>query len=280
MIIDSHTHIGTILYPVGKNRVSDLPGEDLIAAMEKYSIDCALVSSIEGAEFNSEGQLAPLNKQIPQLASFRNLLDFVHLRRDAQSGHPYLKALLWIKPYTEKVTPALERFITENRDSIAGLKMHPSLSNIEFTDERFKPYLELAEKFDMPVQVHTENDGLSDPAYVVEQAGRFPEIKFIMVHMGLNTDNSEAINIIKDHDNIYGDTCEVKTDNVIRAINECGSEKILFGTDAIVHGIDTYARYILLTEHIWTILNKIQAENFLFRNCMRLYKISLRSIVV
>ena len=44
MIIDSHTHIGTISYPVGKNRVSYLPGEDLIAAMKKYSIDFALVS--------------------------------------------------------------------------------------------------------------------------------------------------------------------------------------------------------------------------------------------
>ena len=274
MIIDSHTHIGKLSYRVGKNRVSDLPGEDLIAAMEKYSIDYALVSSIEGAEFDSEMQLAPPNKQIPQLESFRNLLEFVHLCGDAQSGRPYLKALLWIKPYTEKITAALEQFIKENRGYIAGLKMHPSLSNIKFTDERFKPYLELTEKYDMPVQVHTENDGLSDPAYVGEQADKFPEIKFIMVHMGLNTDNSEAINIIKDHDNIYGDTCEVKTDNVIRAINECGSEKILFGTDAIVHGIDTYERYLPLIESIRSAFRRDDADKVMFKNCIRLYRIS------
>ena len=275
MIIDSHTHIGTISYPVGKNRVSNLPGEDLISAMNKYSIDFALVSSIEGAEFDSDGQLAPPAKQIPQLESFRRLVQFIHLRGDTLSGRSFLKALLWVKPYTEKVTPTLEQFIKENRDNIAGLKMHPSLSNLKFTDVRFKPYLELAGKFDMPVQVHTENDGLSEPSYVAEQAGRFPALKFIMVHMGLNTGNGEAINIIRTNDNIIGDTCEVKTDNVISAINECGSEKILFGTDAIVHGIDTYERYLSLIERIRKDCRRDEADNVLFRNCASLFSICL-----
>ncbi|MFO7851514.1 MAG: amidohydrolase family protein [Bacteroidota bacterium] len=272
MIIDSHTHIGTISYPVGKNRVSNLPGEDLIAAMKKYSIDFALVSSIEGAEFDSEGQLAPPEKQIPQLESFRRLVRFIQLHGDAQPGRPCLKALLWVKPYTEKVTEDLEQFINENRDHIAGLKMHPSLSSIKFTDYRFKSYLELAARYELPVQVHTENDGLSNPAYVAELAGKFPQIKFVMVHMGLNTNNGEAINIIRNHDNVYGDTCEVKTENVISAIKQCGSGKILFGTDSIVHGIDTYKRYLPLIESVRKNFNRDEAENVLFRNCIRLYR--------
>ncbi|MEA1886471.1 MAG: hypothetical protein U9N72_04605 [Bacteroidota bacterium] len=135
MIIDSHTHIGTISYPVGKNRVSNLPQEDLIAAMKKYSIDYALVSSIEGAEFDSEGQLAPPEKQTPQLVSFRSLVQFVQT-----NGGISLKALLWIKPYTEKVSPQLEKFIIENREHIAGLKMHPSLSNNKLPRSRATRY--------------------------------------------------------------------------------------------------------------------------------------------
>ncbi|HDZ42256.1 MAG TPA: amidohydrolase [Bacteroidetes bacterium] len=268
MLIDSHTHIGTILYPVGKNRVSDLPGEDLLAALQKYSIDFALVSSIESAEFDSEGQLAPPEKQIPQLESFRRLVQFVQT-----DGGISLKALLWIKPYTEKVTPELEQFITENREYIAGLKMHPSLSNIKFIDDRFCTCLEMASKFKLPVQVHTENDGLADPVYIAEMAVRFPGISFIMVHMGLNTDNDEAINIIKDTDNIYGDTCEVKSEKVIEAIIKCGSEKILFGTDAVVNGIDTYAKYMPLVDLIRNTFSKEEAENVVFRNCMRIYKV-------
>jgi len=273
MIFDSHTHIGNILYPVGKNRVSNLAGEDLLTAMEKYSIDFALVSSIEGAEFDFEGQVAPPEKQVPQLESFRRLVQFVQPRGDALPGRPTLKALLWVKPYTEKVTKDLEKFITKNRQHIAGLKMHPSLSNIRFTDDRFKHYIRLAERYDLPVQVHTENDGLANPAYVYEVAVQFPSVNFVMVHMGLNTGNSEAINIIRDNANIYGDTCEVKTENVIKAINECGSEKILFGTDAIVHGIETYEKYLPLIGSIRNNFSKNEADNVLFRNCVRLYEI-------
>ena len=276
MIVDSHTHTGTISYQVGKNKVSNLPGEDLIAAMKKYSIDFALVSSIESAEFDSEGLPAPPQKQIPQLESFPRLVEFVRQSGDAQSGRPYLKVLLWVKPYTEKVTEDLEQFITENRDHIAGLKMHPSLSNIKFTDSRFVPFIKLAEKYDLPVQVHTEDDGLSNPAFIAEVAEKFPSVKFVMVHMGLDTGNDEAINFIRNNHNVYGDTCEVKTENVIRAINECGSGKILFGTDAIVHGIDTYARYLPLIESIKNNLSKEEADDVLYRNCTRLFRISLK----
>jgi len=273
MIIDSHTHIGTIPYPVGKNRVSDLPGEELVDAMQKYSIDFALVSSIEGAEFDCEGQLAPPEKQIPQMESFRRLVKFVRPRGDDQPGRPGLKALLWVKPYTEKVTKDLEKFITKNRQHIAGLKMHPSLSNIRFTDDRFKHYIRLAERYDLPVQVHTENDGLANPAYVYEVAVQFPSVNFVMVHMGLNTGNDEAIHFIRYNNNIYGDTCEVKTENVIKAINEFGSEKIMFGTDAIVHGIDTYGCYLKLIDSIRNQLSQEEADNVLFRNCQRLYNL-------
>ena len=54
MIIDAHTHIGEISFPVGKSRISSMPERTLLDAIEKYSIDLVLVSSIEGAEFNSD----------------------------------------------------------------------------------------------------------------------------------------------------------------------------------------------------------------------------------
>ena len=273
VIIDSHTHTGTIQYSVGKNRVSNLPGDDLLAAMKKYSIDFALVSSIESAEFDSRGIPAPPAQQIPQLESFERLVTFARSSLNALSGRPLLKASLWVKPYTEKCSRELDGFIKKNLDHIAGLKMHPSLSNMKFTDRRFTSYLRLAEKYNMPVQVHTENDGLADPAFVAEVAPLFPSVIFIMVHMGLNTDNGEAIDIISSNDNVYGDTCEVKNEKVIEAIKRCGSEKILFGTDAVVHGIDTYRRYMPLVDLIRQSFSLEEAENVLFKNCRRLYSL-------
>ncbi len=271
MLIDSHTHTGCIDFPVGKNRVSNLPGADLLAAMHNYSIDSALVSSIEGAEYNSEGKLAPPDKQVPQMESFKKLVSFVRDSGVDQRGCARLKALLWVKPYTEKVTATLEQFVKENREYIAGFKMHPSLSRIRLTDKRFIPYLDLAYRLNMPVQVHTENDGFSDIKYVSETARSFSDTDFVIVHMGLGTDNTEAIELINQSDNVYGDTCEVQHANVLQAINECGSEKILFGTDAIVHGIDTYARYLPLIDLIRRNFGREQADNVLFRNCQKLF---------
>ncbi len=265
MLIDSHTHIGHILYPVGKNRVFDLPAEQLIGAMDKYSVDRVLVSGIEGAEFDSSMNLAPASMQVRQLDAFRRQVDF------ARTNKGRVGVLLWVKPYTETVNGDLEQFITSNRDCIAGFKMHPALSNTAFNDVRFQPYLELADRLNMPVQVHTEKDGLSDPSYVAEAAAAFPDLDFVMVHMGLGTDNLEAINIIRDNANIYGDTCEVEIDNVFKAVEVCGSEKILFGTDAVVHGTDTYKRYQALIEALRSRLNKKDADNILYANCLRLF---------
>ena len=265
MIIDVHTHIGEISFPVGKSRISNMPEETLIAGMIKYSIDFALVSSIEGAEFNSDVQLVPPEKQIPQLVSMSRVVEFVRKNRTR------LKALLWVKPYTEECGKELDDFIQSNKEYIAGLKIHPTLSNLKFTDKKILPFIRLARKFNFPVLIHTENDGRSNAGFVEKVAGEFRDVTFIMAHMGLNTDNLEAIDIIKRNQNIFGDTCLVESGNVIRAIDECGSESIIFGTDASVFGIDTYERYLPLISTMKSRCSVEDVKNVLYKNSMRLY---------
>ena len=80
---------------------------------------------------------------------------------------------------------------------------------------------------------------------------------------------------LKRTDNIYGDICSVKKENIFKAISECGSHKILFGTDAIVKGIDTYNNYLPIIRDLSKNLNKTDAENILFRNCKRLYNLTV-----
>ena len=270
MIIDSHTHIGTIQYSVGKNRVSNLPKQDLITALNKYSINFALVSSIEGAEFNSVMQLVPRKQQIPQLQSMKHLIEFVINNKFK------LKALLWVKPYNEKCNDKLEHFILKNKKYIAGLKMHPTLSNLKFTDNHFYPFFKLASKYKLPIQVHSENDGKSNVKFIYNIAQKYRDVIFIMVHMGLKTDTMEAINIIRRNDNIYGDICSVENKNIFKAICECGSNKILFGTDAIVNGIDTYEKYLPIIKYLKEKLKREDAENVLYKNCMRIYNLNVK----
>ncbi|MHA2294550.1 MAG: amidohydrolase family protein [Candidatus Hodarchaeales archaeon] len=264
MIIDSHVHIGKISFPVGKNRVSNLRKEDLLLALDKYQIDIALVSNIEGAEFDSDSRLGPKNEQIPQIVVMERTIEFV------KENPRRLKALLWIKPFTEGYDNQIEILIRNNRNYIAGLKIHPYLSNLPLIDGKYQPYFELASKFQLPIQVHTENDGRSNVKYVHDVALIHNEIPFVMVHMGLDSDNSEAIDLIRKTDNLYGDTCEVETKKILKAIEVAGSEKILFGTDAVVHGIDTYERYLPMIKVLREKFSEEQVNNVLGKNCIRL----------
>lgn len=268
LIVDSHTHIGNIPFFVGKNRVKNLDGKDLITAMEKYRIGFALVSGLEGSEFDSDNRLAGKKLQISQVEGITRIARFVN------DNKKRIKGLFWVKPFIEGLTKEVEQILKENLHCFCGIKLHPTLSGMKLTDKRFYPYLELAVNLNFPVQIHTENDGFSDVRYVGKIASIFPELKFIMVHMGMNTDNEEAIDLIKRSSNIYGDTCVVPHENVIRAIRECGSEKILFGTDAIVKGIDTYSDYIILAEKIQVMFTEKEASDILRTNCLKLFNLS------
>jgi len=223
------------------------------------------VSSIEGAEFDSEFKLAPKDKQVPQAQVISRTIEF------AKKYPCRLRAVLWIKPYTEGYSDKIKQLIMKNREFIAGLKIHPSLSNLKVSDKKLYPYLKVAKKYKLPVQVHTENDGKSNIKYLCEVLERSNDTIFVLVHMGLNTDNSEAIELIRNNDNLYGDTCLVEKRNVLKAIIECGSDKILFGTDAIVNGIDTYQEYLPVIEAIKKHFTKEEADNVLALNCKRIY---------
>jgi predicted TIM-barrel fold metal-dependent hydrolase len=267
MIIDSHTHIGDISFVVGKNRVKNLPETDLIFALEKYKIGFALVSCLEGAEFDADFNIAPEKCQVSQKDGIAKLKGFVNMNKSKVRG------LFWIKPYTEQLTDEIEAIVTENRELICGLKVHPTLSNLKLTDKRFYPYFEMAVRLSLPIQVHTENDGRSDVKYVGKMASVFPELKFVMAHMGMNSDNTEAISMINRFPNLYGDTCIVKHENAIKAIIECGPGKILFGTDSIVNGIDTYERYLPLIERIIETFSEEDASKVLWKNSMTIFNL-------
>jgi uncharacterized protein len=267
MIIDSHTHIGSIAFEVGKNRVKNLPPQDLIFSLEKYNIDFAIVSGLEGAEFDADKKLPPKKLQVSQKAGLGKMIDFVKKNSDK------VRALFWVKPYNEILTEEIKKIVADNRKFVCGLKIHPTLSNMKFTDRRYYPYLEMAVELGLPVQVHTENDGMSDVKLVGKMASIFPELKFIMVHMGMESDNVEAISLIKNSSNIYGDTSVVKHENVIKAIRECGSEKILFGTDSIVNGIDTYKGYVPLIKMIKETFSENDAASVLGLNSMTIFNL-------
>ena len=91
-----------------------------------------------------------------------------------------------------------------------------------------------------------------------------------MVHMGLCSDNEEAIRCVAQADNLYGDTTWVPLDKVRKAIRVCGSEKILFGSDAPIDGAKSYAFYQDMLR-IYQQTPDRDWENVFYRNAQALF---------
>lgn len=258
MVIDSHVHFG-------KAMEWDLKGIDLIKAFKKYSIDFGIVSNLEGAEFGHE--LDKIENDEDQLIVNKKTLDLV------KENPEKLKGLFWIKPYTNKYSDKIKDFLVENKEFFCGLKAHPYHSKMKFTTENYKPYIKLAEELGLPFAVHTAGDENSEVKYLYETAKDNPNVNFIAIHMGLGTDNKEAIEYISKQPNLYGDTTWVSKENVLEEVKKCGSKKIMFGTDAIIDGINTYEKYLPMFEYLHENLSEEDFENVFRYNARRLFNL-------
>ena len=228
MKIDTHVHIG------GDKVGFDMSEEKVLAAMEKYEIDYMLVSNGDAVEVDHEQKPIPAEFQVSQEDALRRCIAF------ARKNPGKIGVGVWVKPLTETVTEELEELIKANLDIIYAIKLHPYHSKISPVDERTIPYLELAKKYKLPVVSHTGTGPEDAPIHVYEAALRYPEIPYVMVHMGLGSDNQEALDLLGRAENLYGDTAWVPMETTIEAIKRYGSKKMLFGSDTPIDGVDTY----------------------------------------
>lgn len=246
-----------------------MPKEFVLASMEKYGIDYSIVSSGEAIEVDHAQKPIPSEFQKGQIEVNEEALDF------AKKNPGRIGVLLWIKPSTEGCTLEFENFIIKNRNNILGIKVHPYHSKMHFESAEVEKYIELACKYSLPVVTHTATDEESSPEEVYKVAQKFPDVNFIMAHMGLGSDNKRAIELVSKLPNLYGDTTWVSPENTLEAIKICGIDKILFGTDSPIDGIDTYEKY---SYYFNEMKNKLSAEDYdklMYKNAMKLFKIKI-----
>ncbi|MBQ9460793.1 MAG: amidohydrolase family protein [Clostridia bacterium] len=227
MIIDTHVHIGDMLNFV-------LTKEDVIASMERFGIDHSIVSSLNAAEFDHMLRPVPPKYQHSQLECLEDVISF------AKEYPSKISAAVWVRPYNEKADYDLYKAINDNRRYIKAIKFHPYHSNLPFDGKESEPFIELAQHYGLPVVVHTGGCDAASCVRVYNAARRFPKTRFVMVHMGLGTDNSEAIELISRLPNLYGDTTWVPVASTLKLIEKAGIEKIMFGSDNPIDGPETY----------------------------------------
>ncbi|MEE0060638.1 MAG: amidohydrolase family protein [Acutalibacteraceae bacterium] len=268
MIIDMHSHIGNVM-------TFKMPGENLIASMEKYNIDFSICSSCEAAAFDHNGKVLPYFMQKSQDTVYEDTISFAR-------KHPQKIAIMpWVKPHYENISNKFISMLRQNLDITVGIKVHPVHSFISFNSPSVEEYIKLAEQFDLPMLVHTGDSAESSCMGVYEMSVKYPNVNFIMGHMGLGTDNQEAIKMIKERKNLYGDTAWVPLESTVQAIKECGADKILFGTDNTIDGVDTlgfnpkgerslYQQYF---NELKELITDEEYEKLMCKNAIRIFKL-------
>lgn len=271
MIIDTHLHIG------GEAVGFQMNEQMVIEAMEKYQIDYGLVSNADAGEMTHQQVLLPDSVQNTQEDSLKRVLRFARKYPDK------IGAAVWVKPYLQGVTKELEELIADNLDVIYAIKLHPFHSNTMPTDKKVLPYLSLAEKYDLAVVSHTGGCEAASPTHLYEAAKLFPKVPFVMVHMGLGSDNMEALELLGKADNLYGDTTWVPMSTTIEAIKRYGSKKMIFGSDAPIDGVDTYfcnpkGERSVYQDYFHVLPEKISKEAYadlMYQNAIRIFKLPI-----
>lgn len=227
MIIDTHVHIGNM---IGFR----LTEEDVLYSMRQYGIDHSIVSCLDAAEFDHNLRLIPSKYMHSQLECLQKAVDFAKKYPDR------ISAAVWVRPYSEKADYDLYKAVNDNRKYIKAIKFHPFHSNVPFDAPSMEPFIELAQHYGLPAVVHTGGSDAASCLRVYNMAKRFPKTRFVMVHMGLGTDNTEAIALAAKLPNLYGDTTWVSMNSTLRLIQTAGIGKVMFGSDNPIDGPDTY----------------------------------------
>lgn len=268
MIIDTHVHIGKALD-------FELTPEDVLYSMDRYEIDFSLVSDIEAAEYDGQGNPVPESFIKPQNQIFRETLDFA-VRYPERIG-----VLPWLRISSELPDKEFIELLEKHRSLVYGFKFHPFHSRTAPDDPKLEPIYELAEKYSLPVVSHTGGCEEARSVHLYKAAIKHPKVKFIMVHMDLGTDNSEAIELLGRTDNLYGDTTWVPVKSTLKAIERWGSGKILFGSDNPIDGRDTYLHnrtgdrslYQEYFHELRAVLSPWDYDNIMYRNAARVFNI-------
>lgn len=268
MIIDSHVHIGSSLG-------FELKAEDVIYSMEKYNIDYAIISSISGAEFDHELNEVPKDMQVSQLECLEECLQL------ARKYPNKIGVAVWVRPHNECVDETLKRAIADNIDVIKAIKLHAYHSKTATDSKAFEPFIQLAREFDLPIIIHTGDGETDNPKTVYNAAKQNTDINFIMAHMGLGTDNKEAIELACKLPNLYGDTTWVSVKSTLDFMKKSSSEKVMFGSDNPIDGKDTYLHnrtgdrslYQEYFNEFKEMISDEDYQNIMWKNAVKIFKL-------
>lgn len=230
----------------------------------------------------AQGTKAAVTMIPGSLQSQQSQMEAVH------QANRWIVPLVWVEPKSHSAAQ-VEALLQGG--VFRGLKFHPTISEYPADGALMDPFLALAEKYRLPVSIHSATDDNAKPARIVALAQRHPKVSIIMFHTELGAvDKSPAIALIKDFPNIYAETSWTNHESILAAFAALDSSRTLFGTDATVDGYDHFTKTSIANpqgEYVYTIphvISELQKEahpdaysNWAYLNAIRLYRWRFRA---
>lgn len=257
-IIDVHAHIGEF-------RGFDLSLNSLLATMAESKIELAFISNIDGAALSgvtADGDEVTVNEKTAKVAS----------------ENPKLKPLFWAKPGAKGASAeTAEKFLRDK--NFYGIKFHPDFNNFSANSDPVIPYLTLCQKYKVPALFHCGGSSRSSAKTIYEVAKKFPDVPFVLYHMGFNTTHNEAIEIAaqaktKKDALIYLEISHVPNSEIIKAIKTVGADRVVFGTDATYYGRNHYDTYIEPLKSVKKNVSAKEFQQFIHDNAVEIFHLS------
>ena len=112
-----------------------------------------------------------------------------------------------------------------------SLRLEPLAHGFSVDDlALLSPLMQVCAAFETPVWIYGTADVCCAPILFQDLAEAFPSVPVIIGYMGYNYEASSAISIAKRYANIYLDPTAAMKQNLMRAVNTAGPEKLLLGS--------------------------------------------------
>ena len=154
-------------------------------------------------------------------------------------------------------------------DVYVGLKLHGDMHGISYSDPRYAPAWEFANRRELPVLVHSWGSSLNDGTAVMRAVvEKYPRVHLLLGH-SLHDDWSGSVALARDFPRVYLELCAVMDERsgvLERFVEGVGSKRVLFGTDVPWFDFYYYIAGVLAAE-----ITDEDRRNIFHRNARKLF---------
>lgn len=269
-LIDVHVHLNN--YHESTRRPTEENVRDLFLKMEEIGIDHAVVITSYRVDLDrpSVEEIVELLADDPRIT----VVEGLRWRGDARTDLFHLE---------ERIRDGIVR----------GIKLYPGYDHYPINDPSLETVFRVAEKHDVPVMIHTGDTysktakvRMAHPLLVDDIAVDYPNVKFVMCHLG-NPWFQDAAEVLYKNDNVFADISglvlgeftydferyvAMRLKDMITYMGDPGRQ-IMYGSDWPLVQMKPYVK--LLHELDFT---DEQLENVAWRTAARLFKLDLEDV--